>query len=129
MQVADAAVHAALVGEPREAARLGEHRALRLPVTATSGSVHVDVPVTITIPPANAVIVSPSTVALLVTQTQQLTGTVTDAGGHTIPGTIAWQSSNTAVATVTAGGLVTALLARHRDHHRHERLRVRDFAA
>ena len=78
-------------------------------VTATSGSVHVDVPVTITIPPANAVIVSPSTVSLLITQTQQLTATVTDAGGHTIPGTVTWQSSNTNVATVSSTGLVTAV--------------------
>jgi uncharacterized protein YjdB len=60
-------------------------------VTATSGAVHVDVPVTVTLPPANAVVVSPSTVALLVTERQQLTGTVTDASGNTIPGqTITW---------------------------------------
>jgi trimeric autotransporter adhesin len=78
-------------------------------VTATSGSATINVPITITLPPANAVIVSPSTVALLVTQTQQLTGTVTDAGGNTIPGqTVTWASSNTGVATVNSAGLVTA---------------------
>jgi len=80
-------------------------------VTATSGSVHVGVPITVTLPPANAVIVSPSSVALLVTQTQQLTATVTDASGHTLPGqTVTWQSNNTGVATVNAAGLVTAVL-------------------
>src|SRR6476660_8667523 len=79
-------------------------------VTATSGSVHVDVPVTVTLPPANAVVVSPGTVALLVTQRQQLTGTVTDAGGNTIPGqTITWESSNSLVATVGSTGLVIAV--------------------
>ncbi len=76
-------------------------------VTATSGSAHVDVPVTVTLPPANAVVVSPGTVALLVTQRQQLTGTVTDASGNTIPGqTITWESSNSAVAAVGTTGLV-----------------------
>jgi uncharacterized protein YjdB len=79
-------------------------------VTATSGSVHVDVPVTVTLPPANAVVVSPGTVALLVTQRQQLTGTVTDANGNTIPGqTITWASSNTSVAAVGSSGLVIAV--------------------
>jgi trimeric autotransporter adhesin len=79
-------------------------------VTATSGSVHVDVAVTVTLPPANAVVVSPSTVSLLVTQRQQLTGTVTDANGNSIPGqTITWESSNSAVAAVGTTGLVIAV--------------------
>ena len=79
-------------------------------VTATSGGVHIDVPVTVTLPPANAVIVSPATVSLLISQTQQLTGTVTDAGGNTIPGqSIAWQSSNTGVAIVNTTGVVSAV--------------------
>jgi uncharacterized protein YjdB len=80
-------------------------------VTATSGSVHFDVPVTVTLPPANAVIVSPSTVALLVTERQQLTATVTDANGNALPNqTITWQSDNNAVAVVGATGLVIAVL-------------------
>ncbi len=79
-------------------------------VTATSGAAHIGVPITVTLPPANAVIVSPSSVALLVTQTQQLTATVTDAGGHTLPGqSVAWQSNNTGVATVSPSGVVTAV--------------------
>lgn len=79
-------------------------------VTATSGAARVDVPVTVTLPPANAVIVSPSIVALLVTQQQQLTGTVTDASGNPLPGqTITWQSSDNAIATVGTTGLVIAV--------------------
>ena len=79
-------------------------------VTATSGAVHVNVPITITLPPANAVIVSPATVALLVSERQQLTGTVTDAGGNTIPGqSITWGSSNAGVAAVGTTGLVIAI--------------------
>ncbi len=77
-------------------------------VTATSGSVSVNVPITVTLPPANAVIVSPSTAALLVSQTQQLTATITDAGGNTIPGTVTWSSNNPGVASVSATGVVTA---------------------
>ena len=79
-------------------------------ITATSGSVHVDVPVTVTLPPANAVVVSPGTVSLLVTQRQQLTGTVTDANGNPLPGqTISWESSNSGVAAVSSTGLVIAV--------------------
>lgn len=79
-------------------------------VTATSGAAHVIVPITITLPPANAVIVSPSSVSLLVGQQQQLTATVTDAGGRAIPGqTVTWQSSNTSVATVNGSGLIAAV--------------------
>ena len=79
-------------------------------VTATSGTVHIDVAVTVVLPPASSVIVSPSTVSLLISQTQQLTATVTDAGGHTLPGqTVTWQSSNPSVATVSESGVVTAV--------------------
>jgi trimeric autotransporter adhesin len=79
-------------------------------VTAASGSATVNVPITITLPPANAVIVSPATVALLVSERVQLTGTVTDAGGNTIPGqTITWASNNSGVAVVGTTGLVIAV--------------------
>ena len=80
-------------------------------VTATSGAVHVNVPVAVSLPPANAVIVSPSSVSLLVTQRQQLTATVTDASGNTLPNqTVTWQSSDPTIATVGTTGLVIALL-------------------
>ncbi|MEO8879963.1 MAG: Ig-like domain-containing protein [Gemmatimonadaceae bacterium] len=79
-------------------------------VTATSGAAHVDVGVTVTLPPANAVIISPSTFSLLVTQRQQLTATVTDAGGNALPGqTVTWMSSNVNVAMVGSTGLVIAV--------------------
>ena len=80
-------------------------------VTATSGAAHTNVPITVTLPPANTVIVSPSTVSLLITQRQQLSATVTDAGGNPIPNqTVTWQSSDPTVATVGTTGLVIALL-------------------
>src|SRR5205809_642109 len=45
-----------------------------------------------------------------VTQTSQLTATVVLSGGGTqnVTGQASWESSNTAVATVSASGLVTA---------------------
>jgi len=80
-------------------------------ITATSGSAHATVSVTVASAPPNAVIVSPSSVSLLVTQRQQLIAVVTDAGGHTISGApVAWSSSNSAVAAVGSTGLVIAVL-------------------
>jgi trimeric autotransporter adhesin len=80
-------------------------------VTATSGAAHTTVSVTVAAAPPNAVIVSPSSVSLLVTQRQQLTAVVTDAGGHTISGApVTWSSNNSAVAAVGTTGLVIAIL-------------------
>jgi hypothetical protein len=57
-----------------------------------------------------AISVSPTSVALdAVGETQQITATVTDQDGGTIPSpSITWSSSNTGVATVTGSGLVSA---------------------
>ena len=80
-------------------------------ITATSGAAHTTVAVTISEPPPNAVLVSPSSVSLLVTQRQQFTANVTDARGHTIQGAdVSWSSSNSAVAAVGSTGLVIAVL-------------------
>lgn len=80
-------------------------------VTATSGAAHTTVSVTVSAAPPNAVIVSPSSVSLLITQRQQLTAVVTDAGGHTISGApVTWSSNNSAVAAVGTTGLVIAIL-------------------
>lgn len=80
-------------------------------VTATSGSAHVSVPVTISLPPPNAVVVSPSSATLLVTQSLPLKATVTNANGNPLPGqSVTWSSNNTSVASVDAGtGVVQAI--------------------
>jgi hypothetical protein len=51
-----------------------------------------------------ALSVSPSTASINGSGTQQLTATTTPAGG-----TVVWSSSNTAIATVSSGGLVTGV--------------------
>lgn len=59
-----------------------------------------------------SVTVSPATNALTVGATQQLTATVLDLHGVTLTGrVVTWSSSNTAVATVDANGVVTAVAA------------------
>src|SRR5437660_4125176 len=59
--------------------------------------------------PVATVTVSPSTVSGSVGQTAQLTATLKDSSGTVLTGrTITWSSSNTAIAGVSASGLVTA---------------------
>src|SRR5512141_814007 len=54
--------------------------------------------------------ISPATAALFVGKTQQLTATPMDAQGRAISGkSVNWSSSNTASATITSDGLVTAV--------------------
>lgn len=79
-------------------------------VTATSGPAHTSVPVTVSPVPANAVVISPGSATLLVTQSLQLVPTVTDAQGNPLSGRpVSWVSSNTGVATVSATGSVSAI--------------------
>src|SRR5256885_3512765 len=55
-----------------------------------------------------AVEVTPGTAALQVGQTMQLTATPKDASGNALTGrTVVWSSSDGAIATVNATGLVT----------------------
>jgi hypothetical protein len=63
-------------------------------------------------PTVATVAVSPTSASLAVGGTRQLAATARDASGNTISGkTFSWTSSNTAVATVSASGLVTARAA------------------
>jgi len=62
--------------------------------------------------PVASVSVSPASASVPVGGTVQLTATPRDAGGNPLPGrTVTWASSNTSVATVSAGGLVTGKVA------------------
>ena len=85
---------------------------VRIAVASTTAGAYAEVHVTPTLPPAIQVKVAPSSVTLTVPATTQLTASVTFTSGKNVSGaTVTWLSSNTAVATVTASGLVTAISA------------------
>jgi len=57
-----------------------------------------------------SVTVTPATATLFIGATQQLTATLKDSAGGTLTGrTVAWSSSNTAIATVSTSGLVSGV--------------------
>jgi len=79
-------------------------------VSARMGNKQATASVNVLPLPAAAVAVSLGSSTLEVGQTTQATAVVTDANGGTIASPVlAWQSSNPALATVTATGLVTAV--------------------
>src|SRR2546426_191731 len=83
-------------------------------ITATSegksgGSAMTVAPVAV---PVVSVAVTPASATLPAGQTMQLAATPKDANGNPLSGrAVGWSSSNTAVATVNAGGLVTSVAA------------------
>ena len=88
--------------------------AYRVIVTTSAGaSITADTAdVVVTTIPVAAVVVTPTAAALQSGQTAQLTASPQDAGGAALSGrAITWSSANTAVASVNAGGLVTAKAA------------------
>lgn len=77
-------------------------------IIATSGGKSDTTAVTVTLAPVASVTVSPASVSLTTAGTAQLTATSKDSAGGTLTGrAITWASSNAAVATVSATGLVT----------------------
>src|SRR6266576_2954436 len=79
-------------------------------ITATSEGKAGSAAVTVTPVPVASVAVSPATASIRVAQTVQLTATPKDSAGGTLAGrTVTWRSSDTTVATVSPGGLVTGL--------------------
>jgi len=84
-------------------------------ITASSMGLSVDVPVTVTaLPPSatvDSVVVSPALANVAVNGSLQLTATLLDSAGNTVNGpAVSWSSSNTAVATVSATGLVSGVV-------------------
>lgn len=86
-------------------------------ISATDGTVSGSAAVTISAPPPPAptvasVSVSPASSSISVGATVQLSATDKDASGNALSGqTNVWSSSNTAVATISSSGLVTAVAA------------------
>ncbi len=66
--------------------------------------------VKVTQAPVSSVVLSPSTSSLFIGQTEQLSAQVTNAAGQPIKGaSVTFSSANTAVATVSASGVVTGV--------------------
>jgi uncharacterized protein YjdB len=78
-------------------------------ITATSEGKSGTAAVNVTAIPVATVVVAPPTKSMLVTQTFPLTVTVTDSAGTVVTDrVVTWASANTAAATVSAAGVVTA---------------------
>jgi len=81
-------------------------------ITATSEGKSGTSAITVTSVPVASVTVSPAPGSVQAGQTLQLTATPKDVNGNPLTGrTITWSSSNTSVATVSASGLVTGVVA------------------
>jgi len=81
-------------------------------IAATSEGQSGTSDVTVTLAPVASVAVTPSPASVQVGQTVQLTATPKDANGNPLSGrVITWASNNTAVATVSASGLVSGVTA------------------
>ena len=66
--------------------------------------------VTVTQSPVSSVTVSPTSSSIGIGSTTQLSATLLDADGNPVAGsTVAWTSSNTSIATVSASGVVTGV--------------------
>ena len=79
-------------------------------ITASGGgatsSPGAQLTVTVAPPVVNSITLTPSGASLQVGQTQQFTATAKDVGGNTIAGVpFTWQSSNSAVASISGSGL------------------------
>ena len=78
-------------------------------ITATSEGKSGTATINVTAIPVASVVVSPPTKSMLSTQTFSLSVTVTDSAGNVVTDRgVAWASNNTATATVSATGAVTA---------------------
>jgi uncharacterized protein YjdB len=79
-------------------------------ITATSGAVKGSASVTVTAVTLKSLAVTPANPTLAKSTTQQFTATGTFSDGSTqILSNVTWSSYDTSVATITSGGLVTAV--------------------
>jgi len=84
----------------------------RVIATQSGGTLADTVAVTIATVPVASVAVSPASASVTVGQTVQLTATPKDAGGNALSGrVVTWATSNGAIATVSASGVVTGAAA------------------
>jgi len=84
--------------------------AATISVSAMSRTASVDL--TVVPVPVASVTVSPATFTVNTGQTQQMSAVPRDAAGNALTGrSVTWSSTNTSVATVSPGGLLTAVAA------------------
>ena len=81
-------------------------------ITATRNGLSGSATVTVTAATVASVTVTPTTATVGIGQTTTLAATLRDAGGNTLTGlTVTWSSSDTTMATVSSGGVVTGVRA------------------
>src|SRR5208283_5476847 len=82
-------------------------------IQATSGSISGSAGLTVTAPTLVSIAVTPTSTSLTVGQQQQFTatGTYSDGSQQNLTSTATWTSGSTSVATISAGGLATAVAA------------------
>jgi len=81
-------------------------------ITATSEGKIGTAAITVIVVPVASVTVSPAAATIVVGGTQQLSAVTKDSAGNTLNGrVVTWSSSNPAVATVSASGLVSGVAA------------------
>lgn len=81
-------------------------------ITATAEGKNDVATITVTQAPVASVSITPSPLSMSVGQSTGLTALVRDDAGNLLSGrTVAWSSSNTAVATISPSGVVTAVAA------------------
>lgn len=81
-------------------------------ITATSGNASGTAAITVSLVPVRRVTVTPDALAMFVGDAQQLSVTLQDSANNTLSGTghtVTWSSSSSGIASVTGGGLVTAV--------------------
>ena len=79
-------------------------------ITATSDDKSASTQVTVTPEAVASIVLSPSSVILRKTNSRPLTATARNSAGATISGrTVRWSSSNSAIASVSQSGIVTAV--------------------
>lgn len=79
-------------------------------IAATSGSASGSIAIVVKPVPVGSITIVPATPTLTVGQSVQLSAVTKDSSGGTLAGrTVSWTSSNVAVATVSATGLVAAI--------------------
>jgi uncharacterized protein YjdB len=80
-------------------------------ITARSGELQQQVPVTVTVPKLATLQITPRPATLEVGSTVQLGIIVLDEDGNPISAPVVWESLNTQLATVSAAGLLTGIAA------------------